>query len=63
MRNATDRLADLRVELRMMTPITTSATAVHVTVSELKLEAFLPTDEQTGRALAGQTGHLTQRRS
>ncbi|MFI6320261.1 helix-turn-helix domain-containing protein [Nonomuraea sp. NPDC050556] len=34
-------------ELRLMTTVTTFATAVDVTLSEVKLEAFLPTDEQT----------------
>ena len=39
-------------ELRLMTTITTFATAVDVTISELKLEAFLPADEATAAALA-----------
>jgi transcriptional regulator with XRE-family HTH domain len=34
-------------ELRLMTTITTFATATDVTLAELKLEAFLPTDEAT----------------
>jgi transcriptional regulator with XRE-family HTH domain len=38
-------------ELRLMTTITSFATAVDVTVSELKLEAFLPADEATAAAL------------
>jgi transcriptional regulator with XRE-family HTH domain len=41
------RLRSHQGELRLMTTITTFATAVDVTVSELKLEAFLPADEQT----------------
>jgi transcriptional regulator with XRE-family HTH domain len=41
-------------ELRLMTTITSFATAVDVTISELKLEAFLPADEATATALARQ---------
>ena len=39
-------------ELHLMTTITTFATAVDVTISELKLEAFLPADETTARLLS-----------
>jgi transcription regulator MmyB-like protein len=39
-------------ELRLLTTITTFATAVDVTVAELKLEAFLPAD-QTSATLLG----------
>jgi hypothetical protein len=39
-------------ELRLMTTITSFATAVDVTVSELKLEAFLPADPAAAAALA-----------
>jgi len=39
-------------ELRLMTTITSFATAVDVTLSELKLEAFLPADLATATALA-----------
>jgi transcriptional regulator with XRE-family HTH domain len=39
-------------ELRLMTTITSFATAVDVTISELKLEAFLPADRATAAALA-----------
>jgi hypothetical protein len=39
-------------ELHLMTTITTFATAVDVTISELKLEAFLPADETTARILS-----------
>ncbi len=45
-------------ELRLMTTVTTFATAVDVTLSELKLEAFLPVDTTTAgilRTLAGGT--------
>jgi transcriptional regulator with XRE-family HTH domain len=38
-------------ELRLMTTITSFATAVDVTVSELKLEAFLPADQDTAAML------------
>jgi transcriptional regulator with XRE-family HTH domain len=41
------RLRTRRGELRLMTTITTFATAVDVTVAELKLEAFLPADDAT----------------
>ena len=38
-------------ELRLMTTITSFATAVDVTISELKLEAFLPADQVTAATL------------
>jgi hypothetical protein len=38
--------------LRLMTTITSFATAVDVTLAELKLEAFLPADQATADALA-----------
>jgi len=41
-------------ELRLMTTITSFATAVDVTVSELKLEAFLPADHATAAILTQQ---------
>lgn len=34
-----------------MTTVTTFATAVDVTLAELKLEAFLPADQATAKAL------------
>ncbi|WP_235022291.1 helix-turn-helix domain-containing protein [Amycolatopsis alkalitolerans] len=40
-------------ELRLITAITTFATAVDVTISELRLETFLPADQATAEALAG----------
>jgi transcriptional regulator with XRE-family HTH domain len=40
-----------RGELRLMTTITSFATAVDVTLSELKLEAFLPADQFTADVL------------
>jgi transcriptional regulator with XRE-family HTH domain len=39
-------------ELRLMTTITSFATAVDVTLAELKLEAFLPADQATATTLA-----------
>ncbi|GAA2156543.1 helix-turn-helix domain-containing protein [Actinomadura napierensis] len=39
-------------DLRLMTTITTFATATDVTIAELKLEAFLPVDEATAAILA-----------
>jgi len=41
-----------RGELRLMTTVTTFATAVDVTLAELKLEAFLPLDQATAEALS-----------
>ncbi len=38
-------------ELRLITTLTSFATAVDVTLSELRLEAFLPADETTARIL------------
>ncbi|MER7707761.1 helix-turn-helix transcriptional regulator [Kitasatospora sp. NPDC097605] len=38
-------------ELHLMTTVTTFATAVDVTLAELRLEAFLPVDEATAAAL------------
>jgi transcriptional regulator with XRE-family HTH domain len=52
-------------ELRLMTTITSFATAVDVTLSELKLEAFLPADLATAAALAwaaAPAGHRPRRR-
>jgi transcriptional regulator with XRE-family HTH domain len=45
-------------ELRLMTTITSFATAVDVTLSELKLEAFLPADQATAAALTELAGEL-----
>ncbi|WP_067488756.1 helix-turn-helix domain-containing protein [Actinomadura hibisca] len=45
-------------ELRLTTTITTFATALDVTVAELRLEAFLPADAATARLLAGQPGNM-----
>jgi transcriptional regulator with XRE-family HTH domain len=46
------RLQTAGGELRLMTTISTFATAVDVTVSELRLEAFLPVDQATAALLA-----------
>lgn len=45
------QLRSARGELRLMTTITSFATAVDVTLSELRLEAFLPADQLTADAL------------
>jgi transcriptional regulator with XRE-family HTH domain len=45
------RLRTSRGELQLMTTVTTFATAVDVTLAELKLEAFLPADQYTAEAL------------
>ena len=45
------RLRTSRGELRLITTVTTFATAVDVTLAELKLEAFLPADQATAEAL------------
>jgi transcriptional regulator with XRE-family HTH domain len=49
------QLSSSRGELRLMTTITSFATAVDVTISELRLEAFLPADPQTAAALTRQS--------
>jgi transcriptional regulator with XRE-family HTH domain len=46
------RLRSRHGELRLMTTITTFATAVDVTIAELKLEAFLPADARTAAILS-----------
>lgn len=43
-------------ELRLITTLTSFATAVDVTLSELRLEAFLPADETTATILRRRTG-------
>ena len=50
-------------ELRLMTTITSFATAVDVTISELKLEAFLPADQATATALSRQAERPGRRAS
>ncbi|WP_326733650.1 helix-turn-helix domain-containing protein [Streptomyces sp. NBC_01022] len=46
------QLRSLFGDLRLMTTVTTFATAVDVTLAELKLEAFLPADQETADALS-----------
>ncbi|MET9930948.1 MULTISPECIES: helix-turn-helix transcriptional regulator [unclassified Streptomyces] len=46
-------------ELRLMTTVTTFATAVDVTLAELKLEAFLPADRATADALLAAASRTT----
>lgn len=43
-------------ELHLMTTVTTFATAVDVTLAELKLEAFLPADQATAESLSAAAG-------
>ena len=43
-------------ELRLMTALTSFATAVDVTVAESVLESFLPADAESAEILAAQTG-------
>ncbi|MEU6199490.1 helix-turn-helix transcriptional regulator [Streptomyces sp. NPDC047061] len=50
------RLQSSLGELRLMTTVTTFATAVDVTLAELKLEAFLPADPATAEALSTAAG-------
>ncbi|MEU2776280.1 helix-turn-helix transcriptional regulator [Streptomyces sp. NPDC007162] len=50
------RLRSSYGELRLMTTVTTFATAVDVTLAELKLEAFLPADPATAEALSAAAG-------
>jgi hypothetical protein len=45
------RLSSAYGELRLITTLTRFGTAVDVTVSELRMEAFLPADEPTAKAL------------
>jgi hypothetical protein len=46
------RLRSSRGELHLMTTVTTFATAVDITLEEIKLETFLPADQRTGELLA-----------
>ncbi|WP_030927024.1 helix-turn-helix domain-containing protein [Streptomyces sp. NRRL S-646] len=50
------RLASSYGELHLMTTVTTFATAVDVTLAELRLEAFLPADPATAEALSAAAG-------
>ncbi len=47
-------------ELHLMTTVTTFATSVDVTLSELRLEAFLPADRRTARILESHMGEPTR---
>lgn len=44
-------LASVHGQLRLITTVTTFATATDITIAELKLEAFLPADQSTATAL------------
>ncbi|MFJ3547546.1 helix-turn-helix domain-containing protein [Streptomyces sp. NPDC090114] len=52
------RLRSSYGELRLMTTVTTFATAVDVTLAELKLEAFLLADPATAEALSAAAGAM-----
>ncbi|NEC87697.1 helix-turn-helix domain-containing protein [Streptomyces sp. SID12501] len=52
------RLRSSYGELRLMTTVTTFATAIDVTLAELKLEAFLPADQATAEALLAAAGAM-----
>lgn len=45
-------------DLSLMTTITSFATAIDITISELKLEAFLPADQQTAAILFAQNSRV-----
>lgn len=55
------RLRTASEELRLITTLTRFGTAIDVTVSELRMEAFLPADEPTARALRGLDRTMLQR--
>ncbi|MFG1907945.1 helix-turn-helix domain-containing protein [Kribbella sp. NPDC048928] len=55
------RLRSASGELRLVTTLTRFGTAIDVTVSELRMEAFLPADEPTARALRGLDRTMLQR--
>jgi hypothetical protein len=50
------RLQSPSGELRLMTPLAHFGTAVDITVAELRLEAFLPADQETASRLAALVG-------
>ncbi|MFF7760686.1 helix-turn-helix domain-containing protein [Streptomyces griseorubiginosus] len=54
------RLSSSFGELCLMTTVTTFATAVDVTLAELKLEAFLPADPSTAEALSAAAGTVAR---
>jgi hypothetical protein len=43
-------------ELRLLTTLTHFGTAIDVTIAELRLEAFLPADDETAAILAAPRG-------
>ncbi|MFF0340585.1 helix-turn-helix domain-containing protein [Kribbella sp. NPDC004875] len=55
------RLRSVDEELRLITTLTRFATALDVTVAELRMEAFLPADERTATALRGLDRTMLQR--
>jgi transcriptional regulator with XRE-family HTH domain len=55
------RLRSADRELRLITTLTRFGTAIDVTVAELRMEAFLPADEPTARALEGLDRTMLQR--
>jgi transcriptional regulator with XRE-family HTH domain len=55
------RLRCAEGELRLITTITSFATAVDVTLAELRLEAFLPADEASSDILRRRAARLTRR--
>ncbi|RRR74311.1 helix-turn-helix domain-containing protein [Streptomyces sp. RP5T] len=52
------RLQSSYGELRLLTTVTTFATAVDMSLAELKLEAFLPADPATAEALSAAAGTM-----
>jgi transcriptional regulator with XRE-family HTH domain len=48
-------------ELRLLTALTSFATAMDVTLAEVMLESFLPADAQTARILADRDRHAAER--
>ena len=55
------RLRSEDEELRLITTLTRFGTAIDMTVAELRMEAFLPADERTARALWGLDRIMLQR--
>jgi hypothetical protein len=57
------RLACPEGELTLITTLTSFATALDVTLADLRLEAFLPADAATARILGARSGHREEGRS
>lgn len=57
------RLATADGELRLITTLTSTATATDVTLAELHLEAFLPADQATADLLRARAERKGYRRS